>query len=88
MNAKENIHALAFLEEMFPSQKTRFESEWLTSDFDSNVWCFDFARGYRFCVNFNVELEDGSKLSAPKNKKPPPPKNPRGGGGGGLTAIV
>ncbi|TKJ63023.1 hypothetical protein PspCFBP13506_11605 [Pseudomonas sp. CFBP13506] len=69
MSAKEKIHALAFLEEMFPSQKTRFESEWLTSDFDSNIWCFDFARGHRFCVNFNLELEDGSKLSDPKNKK-------------------
>ena len=69
MSAKENDHALAFLEEMFPAQKMRFECEWLTSDFESNIWYFDFARGYRFCLNFNLELEDGSKLSDPKNKK-------------------
>ncbi|MEE9947772.1 integrase [Pseudomonas shirazica] len=61
---------LDFLEPFFadPIEAAR-SPEWLVSDFDANVWEYDFGFKEPKCLNWDVKLNDGSRLVDKKNKE-------------------
>ncbi|WP_147480452.1 hypothetical protein [Pseudomonas coronafaciens] len=68
-NHERLVGELAFLNDLFPKNVNRYESKWLQSSFDDNVWAFKFSRNLSFKVDFNVKLEDNSLLTDKKNQK-------------------
>lgn len=60
---------LDFLQSFYTDPKAEYKkASWLLSEFDSHTWKYDFNFATFNTINWDITLDDGTSLLAPKNK--------------------